>query len=135
MTTNIIEIRDTCRRLDLTGWQILFELPLEKIEASYNGIGCESMPDIVRWTLTELNGVLVPCALIHDVQWDYVCNGGDNDFYKSNADFEHNGIICADSAFAIYNPARYYFRLKATEYRRLLDRFGRSAYLAAIKAR
>ena len=115
MTESIVDLRDTCRRLNLAGWPILFDLTLEQIEQSYNGIGSAAMPQVVRWTLTEINSALIPAALLHDVAWDYACET-EADFYESNEAFEHNGRICADDAYSAMDPRRYFFRLQASKY-------------------
>ena len=129
MSMTYIEMLDTQSRLHLHGGEILFELSREQILSAYNGIGSASMPAVIRWTLTALNPAFVLPAVIHDCAWTYY----HVDFYQSNADFEFNCVVCVDDAYRWYNPARYVYRVKAAEYRRLLDKFGKSAYLEAQK--
>ena len=124
---------DLQSRLKLEGGDILFELTREQVEKSYNGIGSASMPNIIRWTLTELNPSFVLPAVIHDCMWDYFCDGSDDDFFASNEAFENNCNTCINEFYAIYNPARYFYRLNASKYKYLLDHFGKGAYLAATK--
>lgn len=130
-----IDMLDMQSRLHLHGGEMLFALSKEQILSAYNGIGSASMPAAFRWTLTALNPAFVVPAVLHDCYWAYYADGSDKDFYQSNADFEHNCILCVNDTYGWYNPCRYIYRVKAREYRRLLDRFGKFAYLEAIKSR
>lgn len=126
-----IDIIDLQSRLQLKGGEILFALSRDQVMSAYNGIGNESLPKAVRWTLTELNHVFELPAVIHDCHWTYYGNLTMTDFLNSNAEFEDNCIECAKFFYGWYNPLRYWYIGKAKTYHRMLNDFGWSAYMEA----
>ena len=118
-------------QLRLAGYEILLEHTLDEIISCANGIGPASFPDWLREKIDRANPTLAPAAVIHDLRYEYG-KGTRADFLQANADLEINGKLLADDAYGPCNPARYWVRFKAHEFRKACDKFGYSAYLKAI---
>lgn len=107
----IEELIQLCRDADLDGYGILELYSEEELSRIYNGIGPDRFPKILRDALSALHPTLLPCALIHDVQ--YHIGGSYEEFTLANKMFGENGKKMAYYRYAWYDPRRYLVAYKA----------------------
>ena len=121
-------------KLRLAGHELLLCHTLPEILHCANGIGPEAFPAWLRDMIDRTNPTLQPAAVIHDLRYTYG-NGNRADFLQANADLEINGDLLAEDVYSWYNPARYWVKLTAHEFRKACDKGGWSAYCNAIRLR
>lgn len=109
--SNISELIQLCKDADLEGYGLLELYSVEELSRIYNGIGPDRFPKILRDALSALHPTLLPCALIHDVQ--YHIGGSYEDFTVANKMFGENGKKMAYYRYAWYDPRRYLVAHKA----------------------
>lgn len=111
MSSNIEELMKLCKDADLEGHGILELFSVDALSEIYNGIGPDRFPKILRDALSALHPTLLPCALIHDVQ--YHIGGSYEEFTLANKMFGENGKKMAYYRYAWYDPRRYLVAHKA----------------------
>ena len=121
-------------KLRLAGHELLLCHTIPEILQCANGIGPEAFPKKLRDQIDWLNPTLVCASVIHDLRYTYG-TGTKADFLQANADLEINGWLLADDNYSWYNPARYWVKFKAHEFRNACDKFGWGAYCSAIELR
>ena len=121
-------------KLRLAGHELLLCHTIPEILKCDNGIGPEAFPVWLRNKIDQLNPSIVCASVIHDLRYVYG-TGTRADFLQANADLEINGWLLADDNYGWYNPARYWVKFKAHEFRKACDKFGWSAYTSAIELR
>ena len=119
-------LKKLCRRADLEGYGILDLYSLDELSEIYNGIGPDRFPKVLRDALSALHPTLLPCALIHDVQ--YHIGGTYEDFTIANRMFAGNGKKMAHYRYGWYDPRRYLVANKARVFAELCQKFGWQGY-------
>ena len=120
--TEIKDLMKLCKEADLEGYGVLELFNEEALAEIYNGIGPDRFPKILRDALSALHPSLLPCALIHDVQYHI---GGDyEDFTFANKMFGENGKRMAYYRYGWYDPRRYLVAHKARVFAELCQSFG-----------
>lgn len=119
----LIEI---CEAAELEGREILSRFSPEELTGIYNGIGPDRFPKALLCALSALHPTLLPCALIHDVQ--YHIGGTKYDFTEANVMFERNGIRMARYRYGWYDPRRYLVAHKAMVFADLCQALGWDGY-------
>ena len=118
----IEELMKLCKDAELEGYGILELFTVDSLSEIYNGIGPDRFPKILRDALSALHPSLLPCALIHDVQYHI---GGDyEDFTFANKMFGKNGKRMAYYKYGWYDPRRYLVAHKARVFAELCQSFG-----------
>lgn len=130
----IATLRETCYCLNLENAGILIKYSDEELQTIFNGIGPETFPKFARKLVDAINPLLLPVALIHDVEW-YESVGTYKNFKESNSRMRTNGEICAKSAHAWYNPLRYLTIYKAHKLATLCDLGGWEFYKSCCERR
>lgn len=123
---NIEELIQLCKDADLDNSGILDLYSVKELAEIYNGIGPDRFPKILRDALSALHPTLLPCALIHDVQ--YHIGGSYEDFTIANKMFGENGKKMAYFRYAWYDPRRYLVANKARIFAELCQSFGWEGY-------
>ena len=85
------------KELNLDGQEVLSKYSVDDIARIYNGIGPDRFPEWFRNFLTELNEIILPAALIHDLDYDW--GGSLEDFYASNKRLGINSVKCIKEKF------------------------------------
>ena len=129
------EIRETAKRLNLENWDLLLQ-PLEKINATCNGIGPEKWPEVLREQLDLLHPSMTIAAMIHDLQWQAISEeyeeipaGAEGMFLETNRVFLDNCLKLVNDRYCWLNPFRYLERHNAKKFRFLLDKCGYQNFL------
>ena len=122
----IEELTELCEAAELEGREILAKYTPEALAEIYNGIGPDRFPKILRDALSALHPTLLPCALIHDVQ--YHIGGTYEDFTVANKMFGENGRKMAYWRYGWYDPRRYLVANKARVFAELCQAFGWEGY-------
>ena len=125
--TDALQLLDLAEGYGLWGVEFATALTDDALRAAYNGLGPAWFPAKLRDALGRLDPVLLPAALIHDVQYTYGarCRAA---FHNFNRTFALNGRIIADATYRWYDPRRYLTRRRARAYAALCDAFGWEAY-------
>lgn len=131
---NLPNYVDKAIALRLSGYQLLLNHTTEQILECANGIGPQAFPSKLRNIIDRLNPTVLIASIIHDLRFTYG-TGDRSDFLQANADLETNSWILAEDFYGWYNPLRYWVKFKAHEFRKACDKFGWSAYQAAIELR
>ena len=118
----IEELMKLCKDAELEGYGILELFSVDALSEIYNGIGPDRFPQILREALSALHPTLLPCALIHDVQ--YHIGGNYEDFTIANKMFGENGKKMAYFRYGWYDPRRYLVTIKAWIFAELCQREG-----------
>lgn len=121
-------------KLRLAGYELLLKHTVPEILQACNGIGPESFPAWLRNSIDRTNPSLIVASIIHDLRYTYG-TGTRADFLQANADLEINGCLLAEDNYGWYNPARYWVKFKAHEFRKACDKFGWDVYKEAIALR
>lgn len=124
--SEISELMKLCKAADLEGYGVLELFNEEALSEIYNGIGPDRFPKILRDALSALHPTLLPCALIHDVQ--YHIGGTYEDFTIANKMFGDNGKKMAYYRYGWYDPRRYLVAHKAQIFAELCQAFGWQGY-------
>ena len=124
--TEIKDLIKLCKDADLEGYGVLELFNEEALSGIYNGIGPDRFPKILRDALSALHPTLLPCALIHDVQ--YHIGGNYEDFTIANKMFGDNGKKMAYYRYGWYDPRRYLVANKARVFAELCQTFGWQGY-------
>ena len=119
----IAELRKKCYELELENREILAKYSDNDLALICNGIGADSFPYWLRWTVTSLHPSLEPVAFIHDVEWHERSKSGAPEtpemdrvmFTESNDRFKRNGYKAANQ-YGWYNPRRYKVRYDAWKF-------------------
>lgn len=127
----IDRFREVAHKLNFRNANLLDMLTYDEIRENINGIGSASMSPTLRKAIDKLHPSLVYPSHMHDLQWVFLCDGGEVDFYASNDDFQYNGILMSKYLHGWYNPTRYIAIHNAKVFRRILDDFGYGAYLVS----
>lgn len=122
----IEELMKLCKDAELEGYGILELYSVKDLAEIYNGIGPDRFPKILREALSALHPTLLPCALIHDVQ--YHIGGSYEDFTIANKMFGDNGKKMAYYRYCWYDPRRYLVAHKARIFAELCQTFGLNGY-------
>ena len=130
----IAALRQKCYELNLKNCHILDKYADEELQTIFNGIGPETFPKFARKLVDAINPLLLPVALIHDVEW-YESAGTYVHFKESNSRMRTNGEICAKAAHAWYNPLRYLTIYKAHKLATLCDLGGWEFYKSCHERR
>ena len=117
-------------RLNLAGKESVLALPLEQLDASFNGCGPEYLPPAARKALDKITAVFAPAFMVHDVDFTYA-DGLKAAFDAANFRLLVNCVKCALEAEPWTSWKRYTLLGEAWAIYRACDKFGWSAWLAA----
>lgn len=117
---------------NLEGVDFLAGLTNDEIADSFNGIGPEFAPEILRSKFTEVFEIFLPCAMIHDVRTEY-SDGTRKSFCYANEEFRRNCIKVAKGNYNFFSWKRYRAMMVAEVLYCFVssDRFGWKAWLDA----
>ena len=123
-------LRAEVARLNLQGREAVLALPLEQLDATYNGCGPEYLPSFARKALDKITAVFAPAVMVHDVDFTNA-DGLKAAFDAANKRLLVNCVICALDAAPWYSRQRYILLAEAWAIYRACSKFGWSAWLAA----
>lgn len=124
--SEISKLMKLCKDANLEGYGVLELFSEEALAEIYNGIGPDRFPKVLRDALSALHPTLLPCALIHDVQ--YHIGGNYEDFTVANKMFGENGKKMAYYRYGWYDPRRYLVAHKARVFADLCQFLGWDGY-------
>ena len=133
MNTNYHEledIRDDAIRLRLIGYTLLVYMPLDVLDAAYNGTGPELLPQKIRDKLDSVCRPFLPAVMIHDVDFT-MSDGSRRSFRIANLRLLLNCITCAMDAHPWTSWKRYALILEAWSIYRACEKFGWVAWIQA----
>ena len=125
-TVTIIRCLHIIAQMNLKGKEIVKDFSISEIEAIYNGIGPDRFPEWLRIIITDVNNLLQPAAVIHDVRFDI--GGTKEDFHAANREFYENCLTIITAAYPWYDPRRYKWKFRAWRYYRYCEDFGWEGY-------
>lgn len=123
-------LRAEVARLNLQGCVIVLALPLDELDAAFNGCGPEYLPSFARKALDKITAVFAPAVMVHDVDFTNA-DGLKAAFDAANKRLLVNCVKCALDAAPWYSRQRYILLAEAWAIYRACDKFGWSAWLAA----
>ena len=106
------DIRSAAISLHLDGSTFLAYLPIDVLEAAYNGTGPEFLPQKIRDKLDASCRPFLPAVQIHDVDYTF-SDGSEKAFKQANRRLFWNCIICANNAYRWNNWRRYALYIQA----------------------
>ena len=123
-------LRAEVSRLNLQGRGNVLALPLDELDAAFNGCGPESLPEAARQALDRFTAVFAPAVMAHDVDFT-LADGLKAAFDAANLRLLINCAKCAFDAAPWNSWKRYSLLGEAWLIYRACDKFGWSAWLAA----
>lgn len=114
------------KELNLDGQDVISHYSVEDIARIYNGIGPDRFPDWLRNFLSELNEIILPAALIHDL--DYDLGGNWDDFYASNKRLGNNSIKCIKDKFGKYSLKYWFYLAKVHVFVKICNKYGKPGW-------
>ena len=123
-------LRAEVARLNLQGREVVLALPLDELDATYNGCGPEYLPSFARKALDKITAVFAPAVMVHDVDFTNA-DGLKAAFDAANKRLLVNCVKCALDAAPWYSRKRYILLAEAWAIYRACSKFGWSAWLAA----
>ena len=123
-------LRAEVARLNLQGREAVLALPLDELDATYNGCGPEYLPSFARKALDKITAVFAPAVMVHDVDFTNA-DGLKAAFDAANLRLLINCVKCALDAAPWNSWKRYTLLGEAWAIYRACSKFGWSAWLAA----
>ena len=123
-------LRAEVARLNLQGCVIVLALPLDELDAAFNGCGPEYLPSFARKALDKITAVFAPAVMVHDVDFTNA-DGLKTAFDAANLRLLINCVKCALDAAPWNSWKRYTLLGEAWAIYRACSKFGWSAWLAA----
>ena len=123
-------LRAEVARLNLQGREVVLALPLDELDATYNGCGPEYLPSFARKALDKITAVFAPAVMVHDVDFTNA-DGLKAAFDAANLRLLINCVKCALDAAPWNSGKRYTLLGEAWAIYRACSKFGWSAWLAA----
>lgn len=100
--------------------------PIEKIMEVYNGVGPDRFKSWFRDMLSEINAVILPAVLIHDLDYDY--GGNWDDFHKANARLGSNAQKCVENEYGICSWRYWFYLAKIYIFVKLCNKYGKPGW-------
>lgn len=126
----LTDIRDAAISLHLIGAQWLSYIPIDVLDAVYNGTGPEFLPDAIREKLDAVCRPFLPAVMIHDVDYS-LSDGTVGSFRAANLRLLVNCITCANNSYLWHSWRRYVLYIEAWAIYRACSKFGWVAWLLA----
>lgn len=123
-------LRAEVARLNLQGREVVLALPLDELDASFNGCGPEYLPSFARKALDKITAVFAPAVMVHDVDFTNA-DGLKAAFDAANLRLLINCVKCALDAAPWNSWKRYTLLGEAWAIYRACSKLGWSAWLAA----
>lgn len=117
---------EKCAKLE--GREILAGLTEEEIDAAYNGIGADWMPEWLRDKLSKVWHVFEPAAVIHDCQFKHDLDRSIDNFHFRNRQYLNNCLTLTREAYPWWHYKRYVLSHIADGMYDLLEDYGLPAW-------
>ena len=123
---DVVTLLEKIKELNLDGQEVLSKYSVDDIVRIYNGIGPDRFPEWFRNFLTELNEIILPAALIHDL--DYDLGGSLEDFYASNKRLGTNSVKCIKEKFSKYSLRYWFYLAKVHVFVKICNKYGKPGW-------
>ena len=98
----------------------------DEILSIYNGVGPDRFPEWFRHFLSEINSIILPAVLIHDLDYDH--GGSIDEFYKANARLGSNAEICIRKKYKLYSLKYWFYLAKIHIFVKLCNKHGKPGW-------
>ena len=123
---DVSSLIEKSRKLLLDDNGLFDKYPMEKILEVYNGVGPDRFPSWFRDMLSEINSIILPAVLIHDL--DYDKGGNWDDFKKANERLGTNAIQCVKEKYGTCSWKYWFYLAKIHIFVKLCNKYGKPGW-------
>ena len=114
------------RELGLDDNGLFDKYSIEKIMEVYNGVGPDRFKAWFRDMLSEINSVILPAVLIHDLDYDH--GGNWDDYRKANERLGDNAVKCVKAKYGTKTWKYWFYLAKIHIFVKLCNKYGKPGW-------